>query len=181
MIYTVQPFSVDKKKFGEVYNAHIAPLPDDCWVLVLDADCQIMMPEIAYKSIYKAIEKYPDTAVFGAMTNRVNYMHQCYLEEISPNDSYLFHYAIAQRLAAQWPNGESKIALTVAGFFMLFKKSYWKESKFQDEIVQDNLFFDRAFCLHAHAKRMPMRIIRGVYVWHAYRIHKDVNDKTHLL
>lgn len=182
MIYTVKPYAPNKTKFGEVYNAHCAMVPDGNWILVMDSDCMLTVPQVAYRLMEIAIDKYPDTAIFGAVTNRVGYKEQCYLEEISEDDRYLNHKQLGLALAVQWWMGECRPILSVAGFFLLFRKEYWEASPFQAEIInKDGLCFDRAFCLHAKANRMKMRIIRGVYVFHDYRMGNDIYDKKHLL
>lgn len=178
MIYKVQPFSTSKE-LGKEYNAHCAlvPNPDD-WILLLDYDCMILCPE-TYQVIENSINHYPDTALFGAFTNRVAYHHQR-ITPISENDSIRHHIKIAKERAAQFPF-ECEPAKSIAGFFMLFKKSYWESNPFQDNIINEfGYLFDRHFCLHARRNNLPIRVIKGAYVWHTYRIDKNYRDMSHL-
>lgn len=178
MIYKLQPFSTTKE-LGKEYNAHVSIIPNsDDWAMILDYDCMILCPE-TFQVIENAIEAYPDTAIFGAYTNRVQYAHQR-LAPMSDNDSIRYHLNIARARAKQFPF-ECEPAKTIAGFFMLFKKSYWENVPFQDDIINEyGYLFDRHFCLHARKNNLPIRIIKGAYVWHTYRIDKNYRDQSHL-
>lgn len=176
--YKFQPFSTTKE-IGNELNAHCAMVPNsDDWILILDYDCMILTPA-TYQVIENAIAQYPDTAVFGAYTNRVAYHHQR-LAPMSDNDSIQYHINIAKEMAEKFPF-ECEPAKNVAGFFMLFRKSYWEKWPFQDKIINEfGYLFDRHFCLHARRNNLPIRIIKGAYVWHSYRIDKNYRDKSHL-
>ena len=182
MIYKFQPFAIDKSKFGDEINAHCAIVPsDDDWILILDYDCQIASP-LAYQVIERAIERYPDTAVFGAMTNRVAHSFQMLQKDPDPNTCIKKHYEKANELAIKYFEGECKDVHTVAGFFLLFKKSYWKQVKFQGPIMdKTGNLFDFRFVQPAFDRRMKIRIIQGVYCMHGYRIlQDDWRRKDHL-
>jgi hypothetical protein len=177
MIYRFQPFATDKTKFGEVYNAHCNAVPNnEDWIQLMDWDAQILIPE-TYQVIDRAIERYPDTEIFGAMTNRIGYQWQRYTTWQDPHMDMLHHVSKAAH-ALQWKDGECKVAPSIAGFFMLFKKSYWERNKFQTHIINENgRAFDKQFCQGA----TRMRIILGVYIFHQYRINKNWRDNKHLL
>ena len=85
-------------------------------------------------------------------------------------------------MADMFDGGESVPARTVAGFFMLFKKEYWKQSPFQEKIYdKTGNLFDYNFCRHAMKNKMPIRVIRGVYCWHSYRLlANSFKDTSHL-
>lgn len=182
MLYTLKPFAADKNQFGQVYNAHCAiiPFPED-WILLLDYDAMILAPQ-AYGIIQKAIDAHPEVEIFTAYASRIGYSDQRLdPSTIDDNDSILHHLKLAQQQAEQWPNGECNHILTAAGFFLLFRKSYWIENKFQPTLMdQDGHFFDWNFCKSA-MKRGTVRLIRGVYCWHTYRLGKEnIRDGSHL-
>jgi GT2 family glycosyltransferase len=178
MIYYIKPFSVDKN-LGEVYNKQCSIIPNsEDWICLQDYDCMVLCVE-TFKVIEAAIERYPDTAVFGALTNRVAYHHQR-LHPMSENDSIKHHIQIAKERAKLFPS-ECEPVKNVAGFFMLFRKSYWENVPFQDRIVNEfGYLFDRHFCLQARKSNLPIRLIKGAYVWHTYRIDKNYRDRSHL-
>jgi GT2 family glycosyltransferase len=181
LIYKFQPFATDKM-IGREYNGHCQLVPnDDDWILILDYDCQILCTE-AYHVIENAIKRYPDTAIFGALCNRVAYSHQRITALPDEDDRMRAHIRIAEERTVRFANGEAMPARSVAGFFMLFRKSYWKQNPFQERIYDDkgNLF-DYNFCRHAMKNKLPIRVIRGVYCWHSYRLLKEsFKDTSHL-
>ena len=181
MIYKFQPFSTSKN-IGEEYNNHCRLVPNDNdWILILDYDAMILTPK-TYHVIEKAIKNKPETVIFGAMTNRVGYSFQRHGEEMNPDPDIRNHIKKAEELAARFPNGECKDVKSVAGFFLLFQKSYWKNRPFQEKIMDTNgNLFDYNFCRPAQRAGMPIRVIRGAYVWHTYRINKDHRNKDHLI
>lgn len=176
MIYRFQPFSTDKK-LGEVYNAHCSLVPhDDDWIQLTDYDAMILTPD-TYRVIERAVARYPDTDIFGAITNRVGYTSQRLLPMMDTNYNMEYQIATAKGLASRYGAGEVKVAKAVAGFFLLFKKSYWKKNPFQPFIFDKRGYtFDQVFCRRAN----KMNIILGAYLWHSYRLDKDFHDKEHL-
>ena len=170
MIYHIRPFATDKTKFGEVYNAHVAMIPnEEDWVLLMDWDT-MMLTARQFQVIENAIQRYPDTDIFGAMTNRVAYDHQRHTFNMDETDSIKHHIRIANALSAAHFDGECADAKTVAGFFMLFKKKYWTKTRFTDTIIDEHgNLFDYNFCKPAK----KVRVIMGVYVYHQYRIMQD--------
>jgi GT2 family glycosyltransferase len=183
MIHYFSPFSTTKE-IGRVYNAHCAMVPKaEDWICIMDYDAMILCPE-TFKVIEAAIARYPDTALFGAMCNRIAYMQQRIKDEMDPNPNINDHISQAKWRAARYADGECTDAnpRTLAGFFLLFRKSYWEYSRFQPFIQDERgVLFDHNFCLHAKREGLPMRIILGAYLFHAYRIDKpDHRDASHL-
>ncbi len=183
MIYIFQPFSLDKNTHGDTLNAHCEIVPnDEDWILLLDYDAMILSTK-TYNVIHKAIENNPEAKIFGAMTNRIGLHSHLLGKNPDPNDEIKRHIAMAEKLADQFPNGECKLATQCPGFFMLFRKAYWKEvGGFQKPLINEHgLLFDLAFSRHAKDGNSA-RIIKGAYIWHSYRIMKGQNwaNKDHL-
>lgn len=181
MIYYFKPFATDKK-IGRVYNAHCAIVPNSAdWICCMDYDAMILTPE-TFQVIEAAIARYPDTAIFGAFTNRIAYPHQRITPHMEEYDGIRYHTTKAIELAEKYADGECEEARSVAGFFMLFRKEYWMKSPFQENIYDDrNNLFDFVFCRYAKKNNLPIRIIKGAYLWHSYRLLKEnYKDTTHL-
>lgn len=182
-IWKFKPFTTDKTKFGQEYNSHCELVPNnDDWILILDYDCMILSP-MAYQVIETAIKRYPNTLIFGAYANRVGLTGQRLSGPIiDENDSIKHWQKMANERAEFYKDGECKEgAKLCAGFFLLFRKSYWLKNKFQDTIIQPRtgFFFDYLFSRPA-GKQNGIRLIKGVLCWHSYRIDKNVKDKSHL-
>lgn len=181
-VFFFKPFSIDKK-IGEVYNSHCSIVPNsEDWICIMDYDSMILCPE-TFQVIESAINRYPETAIFGAMTNRIGYSHQRRLPHMDVNANMREHTQISIDLAIQFKDGECfETKIGVAGFFMLFRKSYWEKSPFQSEIFdQKRNLFDYNFCRYAIKNGLPVRVIKGAYLWHSYRILKEsYKDTSHL-
>lgn len=188
MIWSFTPFATEKTQFGRVYNDHVSLAPfDDDWILIRDWDTMPLTTK-AFQVIEKAIERYPDTSIFGAMTNRVAYEFQTVLRNVDDNPDIHWHINKAEELADKFSDGECQDVKTVAGFFLLFRKAYWNRVKFQDTIIKERLvnglktysLFDEEFCRPARENKEPIRMIKGVYIFHLYRMNKDWRNKDHL-
>lgn len=177
MIYTFKPFSPQKDL--TVYNEHCKIVPSG-WIMILDYDVLILDPR-AFEIAEKAIERHPDTDVFGCYASRIGYNHQRLTTRIEENDSISYHMSIAKTQADMFSNGESVPVQSVAGFFMLFNKEYWNRNHFQRTLLDDQgRLFDRNFCLEA-SQRGRVKLIKGIYLWHTYRLGKGARDISHLL
>lgn len=186
MIARFQPFAVDRHKFGETYNYHCSLVPDgNMWIQITDYDAMMLLPE-QYALIEKAIKRYPDTAIFGAMCNRVGYSFQRLTIEPDTNDSIRHHIREAEGQMWRYPDGECEEVKSIAGFFMLFRKSYWEAcGGFQDTIIKNDgihaNLFDYEFSKFARINKMPIRVIKGLYLWHTYRLNSEnYKSKDHL-
>lgn len=184
MIYRFQPFATDKKDFGKVYNAHCRLVPnDEDWIQITDYDAMILHHSV-YPVIDAAIARYPNTAIFGARCNRIalNWQRTTF-DMDEETDSMEYHTKKAIELAECYSDGQCKDVAYVAGFFLLFRKSYWKLSPFQETIYdRKHVLFDYNFCQYARKTKMPIRVIMGVYCWHSYRIAQENRFSTaHLL
>lgn len=181
MIFKFQPFATDKN-LGEEYNRHCSLVPsDEDWIMILDYDAMILHTK-TYQVIENAISNNPGTKIFGAMTNRIGLSQQRIGKEPDKNADFLHHYRISEKLANEYPNGECKPAMVVGGFFLLFPKSYWLQNPFQQKVITNGVSFDFAFCEPAR-KQNGIRIIKGAYLWHSYRLWKGSSwaDRSHLI
>lgn len=177
MIYKFKPFSTTKE-LGKEYNAHCALVPyDDDWIAIMDYDTMFLDP-LTWHVIERAIIKHPDTTIFGGVTNRVGYSFQ--RAGLFTEERMIPHYQKAHELAIKYLNGECKDVSSVAGFFLMFRKSYWNQNPFVERIMDNrgNLF-DSLFCQKAR-KIGKIRIILGAYLLHFYRLNKDYRDNSHL-
>lgn len=177
MIFRIQPYVTNKADFGAVLNAHCAAAPADSWIQLMDWDAHILCRE-SYDIIDKAIARYPDTDIFGAVTNRVGVSYQRVFKEQCEEWNYKAHVKTANHYATLFKEGECANVALVAGFFMLFKKSYWQANPFPPTIMDARgKSFDKIFCAGAKT----IRIIEGLYVFHQYRmLQEDWRNNKHL-
>ena len=181
-IFYIQPYSVDLL-YGEEINKHIELMPEDAWIVLTDYDTCFLTPNYG-RLIYNAIVTYGDsTELFTCQTNRLGNPVRCYDKKISYDPDMLNHIEIAEKLEIQEGHNCEEIEdRTVAGMCMIFNKSTWHKNKFDsfpivhkinDEITSFDIRWARK--LSGSFKR-----ILGLYVWHTYRLNKNIRETEHL-
>lgn len=185
MIYEFTPSGTGERfrDYGEALNRHCALVPyDEDWIIIRDQDT-MYFPLDHRKIIREATMLYPDTGVFGAVTNRIGLQWQLVNEEVSENPSVTDHYKIAKKLQEDF--GSECRTITqggIAGFFMMFRKSTWNAVQFnQGDMADCDVLFDWAFSISVRDNlKLPLRVIKGLYLFHFYRFHKDTRDTSHI-
>jgi hypothetical protein len=189
----------DGTQVGPYIEDALISVPDDEWVCLLDADSMFMDSSDAYY-IRQVIEAFPDTHLFGCMTNRQGLEYQVLEKNQFENMDMTYHQRTAQwikekhTVKVQNQAGEKKLLLTdidcppinlpVAGQFMLMPK--WIITKFgiQEEISvrepERMLFFDWALGEQILKAGGKSRLIKGLYRYHLYRSIKGAGSITHL-
>ncbi len=64
---------------------------------------------------------------------------------------------------------------------MLFQRAVWTRTPFKDELVVNNKFFDWDFGERVLKMGGKVRLIKGLYLMHYYRMHTGRKDKSHLM
>lgn len=168
------------KQYGKALNEFCEQAPKDSWIIIRDRDTMYL--EDNGQQIIDIAERYPDTGVFGCMTNRLGLNWQLHNGEISEDSDILNHYKIAKELKEKNGTECATIGSCVGGLFLMFKKSTWEKVHFREgNIIQNNIYFDWDFVARIKDLNMPIRLMMGVYIFHYYRLHKNVRDITHLI
>lgn len=177
MIHLRTPFRIDKN-LGAAYNDAFDNIPDDDWVCLMDHDILFLTPD-AVNIMYGYIERYPDAGVITCLTNRVSPRSkgQLYGGQVSENDSIRFHMDIAEKVKSNLYE-VNHINEDISGFLMLVKKSTWNRVKFDDDRLC--LGVDTNFGRRILAAGLSILCMRGLYVWHNYRLVTGIKDKSHL-
>lgn len=201
-IWDICPFS-SAKELGKCHNEFVAIIPDTDWVLIRDPDTMYLHPH-QRAWIEDIVGNHGDSwDLLGCMTNRIgvneqlqkqiNFIHdrdKGYKIELEPDTMFdvkdiEIHATVAQCLNiyfSQFPKffDDNKIQETdvIAGFFMLFRKSLWNKIKFEQGID-----FDIKFCNAVKKAGGRIGIMKGIYIWHSYRLQHDnpTKYKKHLL
>lgn len=185
MIYEFTPSGIgdNYRDYGTALNSHCALVPyDEDWIIIRDQDT-MYFPLDHRKIIREATLRYPDTGIFGAYTNRIGLQWQLVNEKISDDPDITNHYILAKKLEELHGSECLEIKQPIAGFFMMFKKSTWKSVLFNEgDMGNCDVLFDWAFSCQVKDKlKLPLRLIKGLYLFHFYRFHKkDVRDVSHI-
>lgn len=170
-----------KKNLGKAINEHIAQVGnDEDFICVMDGDMMYLTPDWG-KQIEDAIKLNGDKfGLIGCVTNRLGRPIQR-LSDIDDNHDITYHYEIAKEQRDRYYATIEDITKKkyIAGMFMLFPKSVWNKVKFRE----NNIAFDDHFSNDVRKKGYKLGLMKGLYVYHAYRIWSDnpSKDRQHLL
>lgn len=174
-VQIIIPFSTSKQ-FAKEINELMESVPDDNWVCILDYDCMFLdYNQIAL--VYDYIEKYPDTSLFLAKSNRCGSDNAQRLEKhISEDDSMKKWIKIATEKERTLSVSEIPDH-RISGYLMLFSKKTWLKHKFDESLKI--LHVDRHFAKSIKDAGGHIRVMNDIVVWHTYRLIGK--NKTHLL
>lgn len=119
--------------------------------------------------------------LIGCMTNRLGLRHQLHGSEVSDNPNISDHIEIAKQLKLRYGNQVVASEGTIAGLLMLFPKSLWAMGRFPDGLKVGNAFIDYHFCQSAIKNGFKIGIAKGLYIFHLYRMGKNIKDISHLV
>lgn len=177
-IHYLTPYSIGGN-IGQAYNRACSLIADpDDWIVIRDGDTMFLTPEWGRTIHDVLMEHGRDYQLFGAKTNRLNDYHQK-VEGMFGEMDVRRHYETA--LTLQQTEGTNVYQTThdIAGMFMAFKKKTWEEVGGFEE---NSPVFDRIFTRKLLQKGGKVAVMKGVYLFHAYRIWSDdpANDTGHL-
>lgn len=185
-IFFISPYGF-RLKIGDRLNYEIDRMPENAWIALTDQDCCALIDKFG-DLLNDTINRYPDTDLFSCYTNRLGLKYQI-PEGVNIDDYNLMnHHQIAQDLLKKNYSTCSDIDKPVAGFFMLFPKRTWAKYNFQSDIIdmekkindRRGVYFDWDFSDRILKGGGKIRLMEGLYMFHAYRLGKHIKDVTHL-
>lgn len=161
----IQPYATDMN-IGREYNIACSRVPDDEWICITDQDVCFLRPGTK-RQIEDVVHVWGDKySLLGCYTNRVGLLYQCINGEISNNADFDHHTDIAAMCHRLHYNTIEPLNRVIAGFLMLFPKKVWNYVKF----AENSIYFDQKFSQDVMAKGGKIGLMKGVYVWHSYRL-----------
>lgn len=176
MIHYISPYRKDKD-IGRAINNAIEDLstePND-WIVHMDHDAMFLLPDS--KAQLETILNSTDFDILGPVTNRLGTIGQTMHGMFEERDM-LKHVQLAQKVSDKKYGLVTKFERHLAAFCMCFKAVAWRDLGGFEENVLD---FDVRFCKKAKEQGLKLGIMPGLYVFHLYRMGKDVNDYSHLI
>lgn len=169
------------KDYGTVLNRHCQLVPyDEDWIIIRDQDT-FYFPDTNYRRIIReASIKYSDTGIFGAYTNRIGLKWQLHGELANEDDNIMnIHKEAIER--KEHGSECEEVNKPIAGFFMMFKKGTWKSVKFNEgDMGNSDVLFDWDFSQRVLGMGLKTRLIKGLYLFHFYRMQKDIRCTNHI-
>ena len=172
MIHYITPASTDKN-LGYAINRLIDPVDNDDWICLRDIDTLPLLDTLEFVQAVQEIANSTNHDVIGAMVNRQGLKYLCHDGIMSNEPDINKHRLIAKQ---RWDmygckTIDTKLRETVAGAFMLFKKSTWQKVGGFPEggISIDGKMIDYLFCMSVQKAGGTLGYAPGLYLFHMYR------------
>ena len=175
-MHICHPFSLEKI-YGKEINDTIALLPSNSWVCLADWDA-MFLSHTQIPMLYDYIDKYPDTGMFLAMSNRSGSHIQRWNGQISP-----------QTQINQWHRTAMNIKPTldvievrdnkISGFLMMVSKKVWEDVKFNESLGV--LGVDRDYAQRLLVMGYSIKVMKDVLIYHSYRTWNGNKNTDHLI
>lgn len=178
-IHFIHPFSLEKN-YGKEINETFVMIPEQDWVAVMDWDCMLLAHEQIEK-IYEYVKLFPDAGMFVARSNRSGSAAQRpnqLVKSFSNECDIIVHHYTSQSFVSL-RNSVKELDHHISGYFMLISKKTWNEVRFSEE--KSILGVDRDYAKRLIESGRKIYLMNNIYVWHSYRIWKNVKDTSHLL
>ena len=177
-VHDIIPFAQDKN-LGAAYNREIARIPEGDWACLRDGDTTWLTPDYGVH-LHNYATQFPQAGILTCLTNRVSSLSPGQLLNgvVSEDSDMRNHIMLAEEQKKLLYQVEP-IERVISGFVMMISKSTWNDIKFVENrkcLVVDNIF-------SKHVLRSGRKILcmKGLYIWHNYRLITGIHDKTHLL
>lgn len=179
-IFYSNPFSTEKN-IGKAYNEFCESCPDDAWICLQDGDMMYLTPDWG-KQIEDVILKHGNKyQLYGCVTNRLGRNIQIADGVDYDNHDIKYHTQKAFEIKDMFYGQVEDITKKryIAGLFMIFHKSTWQKHKFEENTP----YFDDYFSKKITQANGKLGLIKGLYVYHQYRIWSDNPkvDNKHLI
>lgn len=168
-----QPFAIDGnlgKEYNYVQNGH----DDDDWICITDQDVCFLDSRLKLW-IAKTVVSNPDFDIFTCMTNRLSDSQQLVKGMYDIADIRMHKMATIN----QWKKFGTKVkeaTQPTAGLFMLMKARTLRSVPFRNGLI----YLDTDFYLRALAEDYRVGIMRGIYIFHYYRLSEGKGSISHL-
>lgn len=183
MILTCTPYRQDRN-LGRAYNEAFEKMNEEDWLIITDYDVLLLLPD-QISHIHEYIYQFTGADMFVCWSNRTYHSNaQLYggpvpTPEMVSKDDYIVNHIKTAKYCYKDLYKVTEVKQNVSGFLMAIPKRTWNEIKFTEDLKclgVDTLFSQRM--LNAGKKILRMD---GIFVFHTYRIDKDIRDKAHLL
>ena len=149
---------------GAAYNRAMEIDPDP-FTTFIDQDVLLKTHNNARDIINVVKIKYPETALFSCYTNSSGLKYQVPQDSFSPSriNTIEGHQKLAKKLWEAHKFNAPIVNKPMSGYLMVINKEAWRQvDGFPDGFHN----VDHEFCEKLIAANLPIRFIRGLYVYH---------------
>lgn len=175
----IQPYSVEKN-IGKCINDAVKAIncaPDD-FICLTDHDVLWLLPDS--KAQVERILQTTPYDVLGCMTNRIRSKEQLIGGYFNSDDRIKEHIRIAELCQSAGRDMVVEAKGVMAAFMLCFRASAWEKV---GGFMEGAINFDTLFCGAVRAAGLRIGLMRGVYIFHSYRINSKLplQDIMHLV
>lgn len=177
----ISAYALDKNYFAAI-DEEMARLQPHEWGVIMDLDTMPLLPDFGHQ-IQAYIDKYPDTGMFTCYASRCHYA--CQVRKGTDMDSadILYHKKMADKCHRELHLKVKDLNRRIAGHLMIIKKSTWLQIR--DRVKKNTagkkiLGVDTKISYAILSLNLKIRLMRGVYIFHFLRLHKDFGYINHL-
>lgn len=178
-VHYISPYRADKN-IGKAINDAVSAIDYNNYdfIVHLDHDCMFLLPDT--KAQVERILQSTPYDVLSCMTNRIRSKEQLVGGYFNPDDHIRNHIEIAEQVRLSAGDLVIDAKGVMAAFMLCFRVSAWEKV---GGFVEGPVNFDTVFCGTVRAVGLRIGLMRGVYVFHAYRIMSKIplQDVTHLI
>lgn len=177
-VWHFTPYSVEKD-LGKAYNEYMSLIGEDDWACIRDGDTMFLTPDFG-DIVFNYAYQNPG-CVLTCYTNRIHpFAKEQLVENTDINSPNILHQiSIAEYNLKTYNDFAYKCFGPLSGFLMLIPKSVWNKVKFKEGVGL--LGVDTQFYKDLRAANIPILRMDGLYIWHTYRLGKNIKDTTHLV
>jgi glycosyltransferase involved in cell wall biosynthesis len=170
-------------KLFEGYDSCIALLKPDDWACFLDGDILFFENNFGHQ-IREYIEKYPDTGLFTCYNSRSAYSFMVPPGTDQESDSIRYHRKVSADLYSKYHLQVIDINDHISGALICMKKRIWDIIRPELIRVTDGanlLGVDTQISNLVRGHGFKIRLMRGIYLLHYYRLQEGRHNKSHLM
>lgn len=185
MIHFSTPYAADKNFFEAICREFEKIGNKSDWLVLMDGDVMLLQPDFG-EQLQEYIDRFPDTGMFTCYASRCSYGYQVPPGVDQENPNMLYHKMISDKCRDMYQGTVKEIETRIAGHLMMIKKSTWTAilPELRSRILRKNkkvLGVDTQITWAILKSGRSVRLMKGVYVLHYFRLLEGRNTKTHLL
>ena len=175
-IHYFQPFALDGN-LGQRYNdvADYYDLDGEEWICIMDQDICFLDSRLKLWIAKTIAANYQDYDVFTCMTNRLADSQQV-VQKLNVATDIRHHKMQTLKQWEQYTTSVKAATHPTAGLLMIMQVKTLKAVKFKNGLM----YIDTDFYLRAVADGFRFGIMRGIYLFHYYRLLESKNSISHL-
>jgi GT2 family glycosyltransferase len=184
MIHISIPYSYDKN-FFEAIQTEFEKLsnPND-WLVIMDGDTMFLQPDFGCQ-LQDYINLYPKTGLFTCYASRCSYSYQVPQGVDQENPNVIYHKMISDKVRDLFHPQCEEIKTRIAGHLMMIQKKTWERifPSLKARITSRKkavLGVDTQITWAMIKAGYKVRLMKGVYIMHYFRLLEGRKDNTHL-